>query len=77
VQRSAASADDLEGDVHFIALRYLDLVLNGGPQEMEKQLHVLHEELSQLGKVTTLFKHQRYFFAFHTYAESFFFKIKY
>jgi hypothetical protein len=48
--------DDLEGDVHFIALRYLDLFLNRGhkidkSQGLFAELEKLHEEMSQLGEV--------------------------
>jgi hypothetical protein len=48
--------DDLEGDVHFIALRYLDLFLNRGhtinrSQGLLAELENLHEEISRLGEV--------------------------
>jgi hypothetical protein len=48
--------DDLEGDVHFIAIRYLDLFLNRGhkinrSQGLLAELEKLHEEMSQLGEV--------------------------
>ena len=45
---------DLEGDLHYIALRYVDFVLNRSHEEMEKgeeELYDLHWEMSQLGQV--------------------------